>query len=80
MTDMDLFLVLQDKFREYILLAIPTAGFTPLPCKVFTLAAGSCSVAPLPFTVASVLSRSARFFLVAGLIQKFGPATRLVGV
>ena len=50
-----------------------TAGFTPLPYKVFTIASGTMQIAFPVFIVASSLSRSARFFLVAGLIRIFGP-------
>jgi membrane protein YqaA with SNARE-associated domain len=70
------FETLQGAFREYTFWAIMTAGFTPLPYKVFTIAAGTCSVAMAPFVLGSVISRSARFFLVAGLIQLFGPAIK----
>ena len=45
-----------------------TAGFTPIPYKVFTIAAGVISMAFLPFVLASLVGRSARFFLVAGLM------------
>lgn len=44
------------------------AGFSPIPYKVFTVAAGATGVALLPFFVASVLGRGARFFLVASLV------------
>ena len=50
------------------------AGFSPIPYKVFTIAAGSMQMALLPFIVASLLSRGARFFLVAALAAKLGPA------
>lgn len=50
------------------------AGFSPIPYKVFTVAAGSMEMSLLPFIVASFLSRGARFFLVAGLAAKLGPA------
>ena len=53
-----------------------TAGFTPIPFKVFTLAAGA-AVAPLAvFIIAATLSRGLRFFLLAGLIMRFGPAAK----
>ena len=73
---MDQFLVFQDNFQEYTFLAILAAGFTPLPYKVFTIAAGSCSVDLATFALASAISRSARFFLVAGLIVWLGPAIK----
>jgi membrane protein DedA with SNARE-associated domain len=43
---------------------------------VFTIAAGACSVSMGPFLVGAVVSRSARFFAVAGLIRIFGPAIK----
>ena len=49
-----------------------TAGFTPIPYKLFTIASGVCHMVLLPFILASAISRSARFFLVAGLIRIFG--------
>lgn len=56
--------------------AILTAAFTPIPYKVFTVAAGVFQVS-LPVLVgASVLGRSARFFLVAGAIYLFGPQVK----
>ena len=48
------------------------AGFSPIPYKVFTIASGVMGMALLPFLLASAVSRSARFFLVAILISKFG--------
>ena len=49
-----------------------TAGFTPIPYKLITIGAGVFAVNFPVFMVASVLSRSARFFLVAWLIRRFG--------
>jgi membrane protein YqaA with SNARE-associated domain len=48
--------------------AVAIAGFTPIPYKVFTIAAGFFKMAFVPFLIASVVSRSMRFFAVAGLI------------
>jgi len=48
--------------------AVLAAGFSPIPYKVFTIAAGAMSMALLPFTIASAVGRGARFFLVAALI------------
>ena len=44
------------------------AGFSPIPYKMFTIAAGAMSMALLPFTIASLVGRGACFFLVAGLM------------
>ncbi len=48
--------------------AVGVAGFTPIPYKVFTIAAGFFEMALIPFLVASTIGRSLRFFVVAGLI------------
>lgn len=55
-------------FEEWGVWAVFIAGFSPIPYKVFTIAAGALSMALLPFTLASVIGRGARFFLVAGLM------------
>ncbi len=53
--------------------AVGIAGFTPIPYKVFTIAAGVFRQDLWSFTIASVLSRGARFFLEAVLIMFYGP-------
>ena len=45
------------------------AGFSPIPYKVFTIAAGTMSLILPVFVVASLIGRGSRFFLVAGLIR-----------
>jgi membrane protein YqaA with SNARE-associated domain len=54
--------------------AILIAGFSPIPYKVFTIAAGTLSMALLPFTLASLIGRGLRFFMLAALM-KFGGKT-----
>lgn len=49
------------------------AGFTPIPYKVFTIAAGLFTINFPIFVLASALGRAGRFCLVAGLIYLFGP-------
>ncbi|MGC8908335.1 MAG: YqaA family protein [Desulfomonilaceae bacterium] len=63
-------------YNTYAGWAVAIAGFTPIPYKVFTIAAGAFKIDFTVFVVASVLSRSARFFLVGGLIYFFGPPIR----
>jgi membrane protein YqaA with SNARE-associated domain len=60
-------------YERYNFLAIFIAGFSPIPYKVFTLSAGVFSISFPVFVLASVTSRGARFFLLAGLIYFFGP-------
>ncbi|MBI4881519.1 MAG: DedA family protein [Planctomycetes bacterium] len=59
----------------YILLA----AFTPIPYKVFTIAAGIFheSVPLTTLVLASIVGRSARFYLVAALVYRFGPPVRV---
>lgn len=56
--------------------AVGIAGFTPIPYKVFTIAAGFFNMSFIPFLVASTISRALRFFVVAGIIgllyEKYG--------
>lgn len=60
-------------YRNYDAWAVAIAGFTPIPYKVFTIAAGMFQVSLSVFFLASLFARGARFFLVAGLIWRFGP-------
>lgn len=63
-------------FQNYEAWAVGIAGFTPIPYKVFTISAGFFRVDFTVFVIASILSRSARFFLVASLIYFFGPSIK----
>lgn len=56
-------------FEDYGFWAVFIAGFSPIPYKVFTLAAGALSMALAPFALASIIGRGARFYLVAGLMK-----------
>jgi membrane protein YqaA with SNARE-associated domain len=60
-------------FERYGFWAIFAAGFTPIPYKVFTIAAGAAHMALLPFTPCSFVGRGARYLLVAGL-ERWGGA------
>ena len=62
-----------DLYKSYAFLAILVSAFTPIPYKVFTIAAGFWQVGLLPLIAASAIGRSARFFIVATLIYFFGP-------
>lgn len=66
----------QDLYRQNAFAAIAIAGFTPIPYKVFTIAAGAFEVPIITLVYASALSRSARFFLVSALIFWFGPKVK----
>jgi membrane protein YqaA with SNARE-associated domain len=70
-----------DYYADNAFLYIFTAAFTPIPYKVFTVAAGVWHerVGLLTLVLASAIGRPLRFFLVAGLIQLFGaPIKRFI--
>jgi len=67
------FYEIQKLYVDYDFWIIFTAGFTPLPYKVITISSGAFNINIIMFIVASIISRGARFFLVATLIWKFGP-------
>ena len=52
-------------YNKYDAWAVGIAGFTPIPYKVFTIAAGAFKINFSVFVVASLVSRSARFFRVS---------------
>jgi len=59
-------------FEKYEAWAIGVAAFTPIPYKVFTIAAGVFYINFKKFVLVSILGRGGRFFIVAGLIMLFG--------
>ncbi len=63
---------IQHLYMKYDALAIGVAGFTPIPYKVFTISAGALGINFSVFILASLISRSLRFFLVGWLIYRFG--------
>lgn len=56
-------------FDQYGVWVVFIAGFSPIPYKLFTVTSGLMAMALLPFILASLVGRGARFFLVAGLIH-----------
>lgn len=64
----DAFVQAREWFEHWGFWAVFLAGFTPIPYKVFTIAAGVVAMPFLPFLIASLIGRGARFFLVAGLM------------
>ncbi|WP_337866480.1 YqaA family protein [Ignavibacterium sp.] len=71
-----LFFDVQKMYDQYDFWIVFTAGFTPIPYKVITISSGAFNIDLFMFIIASVISRGARFFLVAFLIWKFGPQIR----
>jgi len=67
-----LFETMKAKYDAYGFWIVFSAGFTPIPYKVFTISSGAFDLNIITFTLASVISRGARFFLVSFLIYWFG--------
>ena len=53
------------------------AGITPFPYKVITIASGVVGLNLMTFTVASVIARGLRFYLVAWLLKKYGAPMKI---
>jgi len=69
---LELFKSMMVKYEHYGFWIVFTAGFTPIPYKVFTISSGAFNLNFYTFMFASVVSRGARFFLVSFLIYRFG--------
>ncbi|MBB2199985.1 YqaA family protein [Gluconacetobacter tumulisoli] len=63
---------MQDRFREWGVWIILIKGLTPIPFKIVTIASGAAHFPILPFVVACLITRGARFFLIAGLLRLYG--------
>ena len=64
--------VVISKYNKHAFFAVFTAAFTPIPFKVFTIVAGLCKISIFTLTIASLIGRATRFFIVAILIRIFG--------
>jgi membrane protein YqaA with SNARE-associated domain len=74
----DAYFTVRNYFSDYGGIAVAIAGFTFIPYKVFTIASGAAGLNLIVFGVASFVSRTARFCIVAGVIYLFGPSVKRV--
>ena len=63
-------------FTEYGVWIVLIAGFSPIPFKVITIAAGAFGLDFVLFILSALVSRGARFFLEGGLLRWGGPSVR----
>lgn len=70
---MDAFRALYQQHGHWIILI---KGFTPIPFKLITIASGLAGYDFLMFVLLSAITRGARFFLVAGVMNRFGGPIR----
>ncbi len=68
----EVFYKVRQMYDENAFWVVFSAGFTPIPYKIITIAGGVSKINIPLFLIASTVSRSLRFFLVAGIIWKFG--------
>jgi membrane protein YqaA with SNARE-associated domain len=66
----------RDEFAHYGTWVILIKGLTPIPYKLVTIASGAAHFDLFTFVWASIVTRGARFFLVAALLWKFGEPIR----
>ncbi len=64
------------RFNDFGFWAVLGAGVTPFPYKVITIMSGWTGMPLATFVATSVLARALRFFIVAGLLWKFGAPIR----
>ena len=65
-------------YNDHAFWAVFAAGFSPIPYKVFTIAAGATQISFTTFVVASILSRGLRFYLIGGALKIFGPSVKQI--
>lgn len=65
-----------ERFQEYGVWIVLIKGLTPIPYKIVTIAAGAARMDFWAFMLASLVTRGARFFLVATLLHFFGDPVR----
>ena len=70
---MGAYYALKEGFARWGVWIILVKGLTPIPYKLVTIASGVAQFPLLPFVLASIASRGLRFFLLAGLLWRFGP-------
>lgn len=73
---LDKFNSFKNLYNQYGAWIVFGAGITPFPYKIITIASGVVHTNLLVFTVASIIARGMRFFLVAWLLKKYGEAMR----
>lgn len=66
----------KELYNEHGVLIVFSAGFSPIPYKLFTIASGVTQMDITSFGLTSLIGRGARFFLIAALLWKYGDPIR----
>jgi len=59
-------------FAQWGVWIVLIKGLTPIPFKLVTIASGFAGMSFPAFLAAAAVTRAARFFLIAGLLKRFG--------
>lgn len=62
----------EDYYHQYGAWIVFVAGLTPIPYKLITIASGIVRLDLLIFTIASILARGLRFYIIAWLLKRYG--------
>ena len=65
-----------ERYNEWGIWVVLTAGVTPFPYKVITILSGATALPLGVFILTSIVARGLRFFVVAALLYKFGEPIR----
>ncbi len=68
--------ITKDFWIEHVFRGEKLAAFTPIPYKIFTIAAGVAGISLPVFLVASLAGRGGRFFIVAAILYVLGPRAK----
>ena len=63
-------------YHEWGSMIVFIGGFSPFPYKVITIASGFVKMDVLVFTLASIVARGLRYYLIAWLLWKYGDEAR----
>lgn len=74
---LDKFNEFKDLYSEYGAWIVFGAGITPFPYKIITIASGVVQLNLVVFTIASIIARGLRFFVIAWLLKTYGERMRL---
>lgn len=68
----------QRVYRDNMMLALVTSGYTPIPYMLYTMMAGAAELPMAPYIVGSFTGRALKYFPIAALAYLFGPAVHRV--
>lgn len=74
---LDKFNEFKNLYSEYGAWIVFGAGITPFPYKIITIASGVVKLNLVVFTIASIIARGLRFFVIAWLLKAYGEKMRI---